>query len=231
MIINSNLGNFINKILMFFKFFFCMMFSVFLIANHGQAETQDQITRDLIANYPGKCACPYSIMSNGKKFGKRSAYSKPGGYRTLYYVSDITGSKNSIVNTQEKIRIVDGDTIHLNGTKYRLYGIDAPEIKQLCKINEKNYQCGVKSKEFLVSLIGNKKVICLHKDIDRYKRIVAECFVNNINLNKELVKNGWALAYKEYSKDYVVDEEFAQENDLGIWKGSFIEPKKWRKLN
>ena len=76
-----------------------------------------------------------------------------------------------------------------------------------------------------------KKVKCNKKDIDRYKRIVAECFVGQTNLNKELVRNGWALAYRDYSKDYIIDEEFAQENNLGLWKGTFIHPKKWRKQN
>ena len=119
----------------------------------------------------------------------------------------------------------------LNKIKYRLHGIDAPEMKQSCKMKEKNYKSGLKSKEFLVSLIGNKSVKCNHKDIDRYKRIVAECFVGKTNLNRELVRNGWALAYREYSKDYIADEEFAKENNLGMWKGIFIHPKKWRKLN
>ena len=172
-------------------------------------------------------------MSNGNKCGKRSAYSKPGGYEPLCYISDITGeesSKSSTAKPLKNIRIVDGDTIHIDKIKYRLHGIDAPEMKQLCKINEKSYKCGVKSKEFLVSLIGNKPVRCVHKDVDRYKRIVAECFVNNINLNKELVKRGWALAYTDYSKDYVDDQNFAKENNLGMWKGTFIHPKKWRKL-
>ncbi len=73
-------------------------------------------------------------------------------------------------------------------------------MKQLCKINGESYNCGVKSKEFLISLIGNKKVKYIKKVIDRYKRIVAGCLVNNFNLNKELVKKGWALAYREYSK-------------------------------
>ena len=49
--------------------------------------------------------------------------------------------------------------------------------------------------------------------------------------NKELVRNGWALAYRDYSKAYIIDEEYAQENNLGMWEGTFIHPKKWRKLN
>ena len=196
-----------------------------------KANSPEEIIKESIANYPGKCPCPYSIMSNGQKCGKRSAYSKPGGYEPVCYLSDISGEGKKSVSIQKKIKIVDGDTIHINKIKYRLHGIDAPEMKQLCKVREKNYQCGVKSKEFLVSLIGNQSVKCNQKDIDRYKRIVAECFVGQTNLNKELVKNGWALAYRDFSKDYITDEEFAQENKLGIWRGTFIHPKKWRQMN
>jgi len=48
-----------------------------------------QIINESIASYPGKCACPYSLMSNGRKCGKRSAYSKPGGYEPLCYPEDV----------------------------------------------------------------------------------------------------------------------------------------------
>ena len=232
-ILISCFDSFINKALDYVKNLIFIIFSVFLIliSNLGQTKSPEQMIKESITNYPGKCPCPYSIMSNGKKCGKRSAYSKPGGYEPLCYVSDIADAKNDSVNIQEKIRIIDGDTIHINKIKYRLHGIDAPEIRQSCKIKEKNYKCGIKSKKFLVSLIGNQSVRCNQKDIDRYKRIIAECFVGKINLNKELVRNGWALAYRDYSKDYVTDEKFAQENNLGMWKGTFIHPKKWRKLN
>ena len=211
----------------------CFLFLTVIVffCDRTYSKNPEQMIQESIAKYPGKCPCPYSIMSNGKKCGKRSAYSKPGGYEPLCYVSDIIGIKNDSKNIQEKIKIIDGDTIHINKIRYRLHGIDAPEIKQLCKIKDKRYNCGVKSKEFLISLVGNHSVKCNQKDIDRYKRIIAECFVRETNLNKELVRNGWALAYRDYSKDYVPDEEFAQENNLGMWKGTFIQPKKWRKLN
>ena len=212
-------------------FFFC--FFIFITYN-GEAKTPEQLIRESIANYPGKCPCPYSIMRNGDKCGNRSAYSKPGGHEPLCYVSDVAGvqdNKLNPLNTFDNLRIIDGDTIHINKIKYRLYGIDAPEMRQTCKINENKYKCGVKSKDFLVSLIGNQLVRCKQKDVDRYKRIVAECFVGNINLNKELVRNGWAFAYRDYSRDYISDEEFAEENNLGMWEGTFIYPKKWRKLN
>ena len=187
-----------------------------------------------IANYPGKCPCPYSMMNNGNECGKRSAYSKPGGYKPLCYVSDITSDEDVKLNTTKTvkdIRIIDGDTIQIDKVKFRLHGIDAPEIQQICQFKEINYNCGVSSKDFLVSLIGNQSVKCEHKDVDRYKRVVAEYFVENTNLNKELVRNGWALAFRDYSNDYIADEKFAELNKLGMWKGRFIHPKKWRKLN
>ena len=207
-----------------------LLIVIVFYCNQTFSKTPEQIIQDSISQYPGKCPCPYSIMSNGKKCGKRSAYSKPGGYEPLCYVSDILKKKNS-GNVQKKIKIIDGDTIHINKIKYRLHGIDAPEMNQLCKVKEENYMCGVKSKNFLVSLIANQSVKCEKKDIDRYKRIVAECFVGQTNINKELVRNGWALAYRDYSRDFINDEEFAKNNKLGIWKGTFIHPKKWRKIN
>ncbi len=229
--------NFVNKMDLYLKnlFFFNFLFIfVLFISNQGEAKTPKQLIRESIANYKGQCPCPYSIMTNGNKCGEKSAYSKPGGYEPLCYESDLISKEDRKLNTSRSlnnVRIVDGDTIHINKIKYRLHGIDAPEIKQICEINKKKYNCGLKSKDFLHSLIGNQLVRCEQKDVDRYKRVVAECFVENINLNKELVRNGWALAYRHYSKDYILDEEFAAKNSLGIWKGTFIHPKKWRKLN
>jgi len=214
--------------------FFPLCLNILISLNVTYSKSPEDLINKSIANYPGKCPCPYSIMSNGNKCGKRSAYSKPGGYEPLCYISDISGKENSKSNaasTLNIIKIIDGDTIHINKVKYRLHGIDAPEIRQICQINKKNYNCGIKSKEFLISLIDNRRVKCNKKDVDRYKRVVAKCFVGNTNLNKALVRNGWALAFKKYSKDYIADQEFAEENGLGIWKGTFIHPKEWRKLN
>ena len=131
-----------------------------------------------------------------------------------------------------KLKIVDGDTIHLGKIKYILYGIDAPETKQKCTRKNKDYSCGVEATRFLKFLIKDDKgVYCKKKDIDKYKRIVAVCYYNNQNLNKLMVRNGWAIAYRRYSKDYIDDENYARENKLGIWEGKFVKPSKWRKEN
>ena len=65
--------------------------------------------------------------------------------------------------------------------------------------------------------------------ISRYAEHV--CFVENEDLNKWMVSNGYAIAYRRYSKDYILDEEFAKINKLGLWSGTFLRPEKWRKLN
>ena len=67
--------------------------------------------------------------------------------------------------------------------------------------------------------------------LDRYKRYIGVCFFGDLNLNKWMVRNGYAVAYRRYSKDYIKDENYAKKKNLGLWSGEFINPEKWRKLN
>ena len=140
-------------------------------------------------------------------------------------------------------KIIDGDTVHIKSKKIRLEGIDAPEMKQQCQKTylqistivgfnfKKNYSCGITSKKRLIDKINKSQINCIASGRDLYKRYLATCYKDKINLNKWMVRNGLAVAYKRYSKDYLRDEEYAKENKLGIWKGSFERPEKWRKLN
>ena len=130
-----------------------------------------------------------------------------------------------------KAIIIDGDTIHIGKNKIRLHGIDAPEIKQTCKIKDKIWNCGIESSANLKKLIGKKNIKCEVSDIDRYKRYIAECYLNNLNINQYMVRQGWAIAYRYYSKQFIEDEEIAQKYKLGIWQGTFIEPYLFRKNN
>lgn len=127
------------------------------------------------------------------------------------------------------LKVVDGDTLILNSIKYRLYGIDAPELNQICSIDGIDYKCGIKSKFFLISLINDDKLKCFKKSKDRYKRIIAVCKIGNLDINKSMVRNGWAIAYKRYSKEYLDDENYAKKNSFGLWEGRFMEPEKWRR--
>ena len=128
--------------------------------------------------------------------------------------------------------ITDGDTIKISNNKIRLHGIDAPEKKQKCLKNAKEYNCGVAATKALVKKISKNMVKCqIQKNKDRYNRFIGVCFVEQEDLNKWMVRNGHAVAYRRYSKDYILDETFAKTNKLGLWSGTFLKPEKWRKLN
>jgi len=128
--------------------------------------------------------------------------------------------------------ITDGDTIKILNKRIRLHGIDAPEKKQICIKNFKEYSCGKKATIALIKKIDGKKVLCKVQDTkDRYRRYIGVCFAGKVNLNKWMVRNGYAVSFRRYSKDYIADEDFAKKNKLGLWSGNFIYPEKWRKLN
>ena len=130
----------------------------------------------------------------------------------------------------DSLRVVDGDTIVLNGEKIRFSGIDTPELKQTCmKDNEKIF-CGETAKILLIKKIGNKTPECISEGKDAYKRTLAECFVNGESLSVFLVRSGYAFAYRKYSDKFIKDEEFAKENKLGMWAMTFQYPWDFRKL-
>ena len=130
----------------------------------------------------------------------------------------------------DSLRVVDGDTIVLNGEKIRFSGIDTPELKQTCmKDNEKIF-CGETAKILLIKKIGNKTPECISEGKDAYKRTLAECFVNGESLSVFLVRSGYAFAYRKYSDKFIKDEEFAKKNKFGMWAMTFQYPWDFRKL-
>ena len=131
----------------------------------------------------------------------------------------------------QEIKVVDGDTIHLNGEKIRFTGIDTPELKQTCIKQEAIEPCGITAREILINVIGDNKVKCISEGQDRYKRTLAECFVNNKSLSRYLVRSGYAFAYRKYSKKFIPDEVYAKENQLGMWSMVFQYPWDYRKSN
>ena len=130
-----------------------------------------------------------------------------------------------------EIKIIDGDTIHLNNEKIRFIGIDTPELKQTCKKNSEIIYCGIEARQLLINKIGKDKVICVREGKDQYKRTLAECFVNDLSLSKFLVREGYAFAYRKYSKKFISDENFAKKNNIGMWSMNFEYPWDWRKKN
>ena len=133
-------------------------------------------------------------------------------------------------SNNKTLRVVDGDTIHIGAKKYRFSGIDTPEKKQTCKKNGQIVNCGLLAQRVLKEKIGTQEVMCIEEDKpDKYRRVLAECFVGNESLSSYMVRLGYAFAYRKYSSKFIEDENYAKENNLGLWQMSFIYPWNFRK--
>ena len=131
----------------------------------------------------------------------------------------------------QDVKITDGDTIKINGEKIRFSGIDTPELNQTCVKEGVKNSCGLTAKQILIDKIIDNKVKCIKEGKDRYKRILAECFVNNESLSRYLVRSGYAFAYRKYSKKFIIDEDYARANKLGMWSMEFDFPWDFRRNN
>ena len=141
---------------------------------------------------------------------------------SLAQAADITGTA--------KVR--DGDSVVIGNTRIRLGGIDAPSTDQLCLNNNgERWTCGVAARDELVKHAGNKSWTCHVRTTDRRGRTVARCEVDGEDIQKWMVKSGWALAYVRFSHDYDADEKAARDAKAGMWQGAFIAPWDWRVRN
>jgi endonuclease YncB( thermonuclease family) len=129
-------------------------------------------------------------------------------------------------------KIHDGDQILIGHSKIRLAGIDAPSVDQLCLNNKgERWTCGIAARDELAKYTEGKSWACHTRAIDRRGRTVARCDVGGEDIQKWLVRAGWALAYTRVSRDYEADEAAAREAKAGMWQGAFIAPWDWRERN
>ena len=135
------------------------------------------------------------------------------------------------ISFADSLRVVDGDTIVLNGEKIRFSGIDTPELKQTCMKGDEKIYCGRSAKKLLIKKIGNEIPKCISEGKDAYKRTLAECFIHGESLSVFLVRSGYAFAYRKYSDKFIKDEEFAKKNKLGMWAMKFQYPWDFRKTS
>ena len=129
-------------------------------------------------------------------------------------------------------KIHDGDQIVIGSSRIRLRGIDAPSVDQLCLNNAgERWTCGVAARDELMHHTDKKSWTCHVERTDRRGRNVAKCEVDGEDIQKWMVKSGWALAYTRFSHDYEADEKAAREAKAGMWQGAFIAPWDWRVRN
>jgi endonuclease YncB( thermonuclease family) len=129
-------------------------------------------------------------------------------------------------------KVREGHQVQIGNSRIRLGGIDAPEVDQLC-LNTKGerWTCGVAARDELIRHTENKPWTCHVRQTDRRGRLVARCEVDGEDIQKWMVKNGWALSYVRFSHDYDADEKAARDAKAGMWQGAFIAPWDWRVRN
>lgn len=116
-------------------------------------------------------------------------------------------------------QIVDGDTLKLDGTTYRINRIDAPEYGQKCRESGKGtWPCGKESVAKLEALVASGGLSCKPLEDDQFGRKVADCFAGDVNLGQAMVRAGYAWAFVRYSDKYVVEEQLARSEKIGIWQ-------------
>src|SRR5947207_4600949 len=129
-------------------------------------------------------------------------------------------------------KIREGDHIQIGNTRIRLGGIDAPSVDQLCLNHTgERWTCGIAARDELIKHADNKPWTCHVRQTDRRGRQVARCEVDGEDIQKWMVKSGWALSYVRFSHDYDADEKAAREAKAGMWQGAFIAPWDWRVRN
>jgi endonuclease YncB( thermonuclease family) len=151
----------------------------------------------------------------------------------------ITSAKGPIRTVEGIVtHVMDGDTLKLEtaeGTvlRVRLYGIDAPELQRVNRrtgeISKQGQPFGEEAYRALESRVINKKVRVDIVDIDRYRRMVGIVHLDNRNINLEMVREGWAWAYRQYldrpyASEYLGAENEARSKRLGLWQQANPQP-------
>jgi endonuclease YncB( thermonuclease family) len=121
--------------------------------------------------------------------------------------------------------ITDRDTLKQGGVTYRLWGIDAPELKQACP---DGWPAGRVAATRLQALTAGRSIVCQEKDRDRYGRTVAICRASGEDLGAILVREGLAWAFVRYSSDYVGQQGKAKGERRGVHAHDCVPAWEWR---
>lgn len=159
-----------------------------------------------------------------------AAISVAVGILSVSLPSDLRASE--LVNVEGRPRVVDGDTFVFEAAgqkqRVRLKALDAFELSQVCFDPSRggDYRCGVIAREKMVDILGGRKVSCQGKGNDVFGRLVAACSIaeTGTDVGEQLVRSGWALAFRQYGNDYVAAEEEARAHLSGAWAGQFTNP-------
>ncbi|MFT3989008.1 thermonuclease family protein [Aestuariivirga sp.] len=115
--------------------------------------------------------------------------------------------------------VIDGDTLDVSGVRVRLYGIDAAESRQRCVAPGRKF---VRPGDQAIAQIGRMAkggIACQGSEHDQYGRLLAVCVTaQGEDINRALVRQGFAWAFVRYSTTYLAEQKQAQAEGLGIWQ-------------
>jgi endonuclease YncB( thermonuclease family) len=128
------------------------------------------------------------------------------------------------------VHVVDGDTLDVDGIRYRLHGIDAPEAAQSCKSKTgKTWKCGKAAISELEQLVlKSQSVECDNRGVDEFGRIIAICLADGVNVNEMMIKAGLAWSYRKFSHDFDKLEDEVHNTNQGIWQAATQTPWDFR---
>ena len=116
--------------------------------------------------------------------------------------------------------VIEGDVLEVAGARFRLFGIDAPEIDQSCEwLKAGAIPCGEIARTALMDLTAGAVVTCRAKARAPSGEAIAICFAGLTDLGWNMVHTGWALAARDVTDDYVAKEAEARSGRRGLWGG------------
>lgn len=135
-------------------------------------------------------------------------------------------------------KMINSKTIEINGHEIRFWGIDTPDLDQICYTKgkrQKPYRCGAASFEKIQRMFRNQDFTCKGDKRDEEGRLLAICYTYSGNIeiiiNEQLVLSGWAVADPEQTDSYNRHQNVARRLKDGLWRSSFVMPWEWRAGN
>lgn len=131
------------------------------------------------------------------------------------------------------VRVVDGDTLEVDGVMVRLNGIDAPETWQTCGGPDGEWRCGDVAADRLAELTAGREVTCAGDRNDGYGRLIATCRIGGEDIGAAMVRAGLAWAFVRYDDVYLPEERAARAEGRGVWSGPAlpaweVRAERWR---
>lgn len=169
----------------------------------------------------------------GRNGGRRrvfSAFRDGGLFLAMVFLGILIAARLDQTNSEThtgRFYVIDGDTLAKGGERFRLLGIDAPELSQTCRRGGESWACGEEARRVLQLLMESAQFSCSGSSRDRYGRLLVYCLAGDRDVSSEMVAAGFAVAsgYFQFSGEQTT----ARRELRGIWAGEFEKPSEWRR--